>query len=52
MFSLDNLNQKEKQIYKAIITSNNKLKKDIMTELNLPKTTANRLLQSLINKKY
>ena len=50
MFSLDNLNQKEKQIYKAIITSNNKLKKDIMTELNLPKTTANRLLQSLINK--
>lgn len=50
MFSLDNLNQKEKEIYKAIITSNTKLKKDLMDELNLPKTTANRLLQSLINK--
>lgn len=50
MFSLDNLNQKEKEIYKAIIISNTKLKKDLMDELNIPKTTANRLLQSLINK--
>lgn len=51
MFCLDNLNKKEKEIYKAIITANRKLKKDLMDELNLPKTTVNRLLQSLISKK-
>lgn len=51
MFCFDNLNKKEKEIYKAIITANKKLKKDLMDELNLPKTTVNRLLQSLISKK-
>ena len=49
MRSLDNLTQKEKEIYKSIMISGKKLKKDLMDELNIPKTTANRCLQSLIN---
>lgn len=50
MCELNNLSKKEKEIYKAIIISHQKLKKDLMNELNMPKTTANRILQSLINK--
>ncbi len=50
MCELNNLSKKEKEIYKAIIISHQKLKKDLMNELNMPKTTANRILQSLISK--
>lgn len=39
----------EKNIYKSLLTSK-KLKKDLMLEMNLPKTTVNRALQNLIAK--
>lgn len=39
----------EKNIYKSLLVSK-KLKKDLMLEMNLPKTTVNRALQNLISK--
>lgn len=44
-----NLTDLEKSIYKSLLVSK-KLKKDLMLEFNLPKTTINRALQDLISR--
>lgn len=46
---MKNLNEIEKSIYKSLLISQ-KLKKDLMEDLILPKTTVNRSLESLIEK--
>lgn len=49
MSKFNNLTNLEKSIYKSLLVSK-KLKKDLMLEFNLPKTTINRTLQNLISK--
>ncbi|MGL5617109.1 MAG: ROK family protein [Sarcina sp.] len=49
MNDIKTLNDIEKKIYKSILSSE-KLKKDLMNDFNLPKTTANRVLQKLLDK--
>ncbi|MGL4656618.1 MAG: ROK family transcriptional regulator [Sarcina sp.] len=46
---MKNLNEIEKLIYRSLLISK-KLKKDLMEDLTLPKTTVNRSLENLIKK--
>lgn len=49
MNEFKNLTDIEKSIYKSLLISK-KLKKDLMAEFDLPKTTINRILQNLLSK--
>lgn len=46
---MNNLNTLEKSVYKSLLVSK-KLKKDLILEFSMPKTTINRVLENLLNK--